>query len=136
MLRELADVVEALPHYTKPYVCYGPADPFDAEGFNMVDWVADRQCGTACCLAGWAVALWSDEEEYEKWDSIFDQARDLLGLSDAEAQELFDPEMAHLEACLTELGRITPKQAADCLRLVANHHPPEEAWQEVLVGQE
>ena len=58
----------------------------DPEHFLMRSFVEKTDCGTACCIAGWAVAL-SDPGGTDvllDWDNtrIYDSAVNLLGVSD------------------------------------------------------
>ena len=70
------------------------------------DATADNWCGTTCCIAGAAIAferpdyvamnirssaaLWGDDEEGDEVD-VLDPARDLLGLTEDQADTLFIP---------------------------------------------
>ena len=58
----------------------------------------DRSCGTPACIAGWAVALKRAEKNggrvdeqvlYADETSVYEEARDYLGLEHADAQVLF-----------------------------------------------
>ncbi len=64
---------------------------------NSMEQRPDR-CGTACCIAGWAIALAENLKPNEAWDSVcetegeaeaHDIAKELLGLTENQADRLF-----------------------------------------------
>lgn len=67
------------------------------ERWNQQRWSQRTECGTTYCLAGWTVLLgfdadWSqhhDFDSYQAEDLVYDMARDLLGLTEGQAYELF-----------------------------------------------
>lgn len=92
-------------------LAYAVLDHIDAhpEQWNQGVWVRIRVrgCGTAACFAGWA-SLLSGDEPYEHWSSdngasseirsaetgrirqVRNRARDLLRITDWQADDLFD----------------------------------------------
>lgn len=67
-LLELADIIEKAP----------------PEEFDMQDW-----CGTACCIAGWAVKVYSLDASR----GVRKVAGDVLWLSKKQSEELFTPDL-------------------------------------------
>ncbi len=75
-----------------------------------------RQCSTAGCIAGWAVAvyapnIWADKEAFDSIDDIPDIARKLLHLSHGEADELFLG-----DSVPEKLSKITTAEAVSTIR--------------------
>ena len=52
---QLADIIEVQPHMTDE----------DPEGFTMMDYIHD--CGSPACIAGWAVATFSDSDILKRY---------------------------------------------------------------------
>lgn len=93
------------PHLAQIAACYSKADLAREFGVTHQELEQLQEtgnwCGSACCFAGWAVELTPEakplvadfhltgfEYDGEDWD-IADLAKDLLGLSDSEANVLF-----------------------------------------------
>ena len=83
------------------------ADAIEAhpQEFTMVDW-----CGTACCIAGWAMKMYAPEKE--TW--YLNDAAEVLGLGVKEANSLFLADWT--EKLLVE---ITAAETATYLRELA-----------------
>ena len=120
-LLKLADVIEAAEHFDqgKDFPLYGDSDFESITGFYMGSFCAIKACGTAGCIAGWALKLWPQEVA----SGLVYPARQVLGMNRNDAHYLFFGGSLRLED-------ITPQCAADCLRLVAGGTPVEEAWLE------
>lgn len=58
--------------------------------FDMANWIKERSCGTAACIAG-HVAIMVEGKDVDPWDAE-EIARDWLELSDETARALFTPE--------------------------------------------
>ena len=86
------------------------------EGLPQVDWPR-TDCGTATCMAGWAVALLGEQEELKAYremhgvQAILEYAHDLLGLDNLQ-------ESAYLFA--KEPYRDRPPTALECSRMLRN----------------
>ena len=96
----LADHIEGLPHETREidYLARPKA-------FNMAEY-----CGSACCIAGWAVELF---DGFSDWpvSLVSGRAKHLLGIEKQFiAAALFYPFAPHI------LKQITPQHAAATLR--------------------
>lgn len=70
----------------------------DASRFDMMNWpdpehtraMAHQGCGTSACIGGWAEALvFSDNPRAAESDSGDNPAREFMGLSGEEAEDLF-----------------------------------------------
>ena len=66
--------------------------------FDMEVFGDEHPCGTAACIAGWAVARFGENDDAEEidhrrplGDAVFDGAQSVLGLSFPEAHQLFAP---------------------------------------------
>lgn len=101
-IRELADVIEKLPH----------TEIDDASGFNMGNYV--HVCGTPCCIAGWTVAVAKGWETITWRVAYYDVAANHLGLTGQQAEDLFRP-FSHVR-----LQDVTPAHAAAVLRNLAD----------------
>ncbi|MDV2964989.1 hypothetical protein RZ532_03315 [Nitratireductor aquimarinus] len=116
--------------------------PAEAEtGFNMmhynlsldhsymqVDTHVEHECGTVCCIAGWA-AMYLQEGDQPLRESPAKltphdfprrKAREILGLTEHQTRQLFEP-MDHDVSDDPNLDwySVTPKQAAKILRHLA-----------------
>ena len=115
-LLELADRIEKLPHSVY-------FESSDTEDFNMSAFVkgksSELSCKTACCLAGWAVALFGPEVKDKRKIDYIREAEKLLGLHKNISYMLFF-------ACNIDLSTrlrpslITPQEAARACRNVAD----------------
>lgn len=83
---------------------HGPVKRFDmAAGITAPSTSARATCNTACCIAGAAVqffeARWAARQPLEAgimdWRALAARARMALGLSEAQASVLFEPDFAH-----------------------------------------
>lgn len=92
-------------------------------GFNMETYKGSSRiwpdksghnCATVACIAGWTNFLVKDSASF--YSAI--SARLFLGLSTAQADELFEP-IDTVENMGLALHDITPKQAVRCLRNLA-----------------
>jgi hypothetical protein len=110
----LANVIEnATPPAKHPNLTFemssfwwGPED----EGFSPAE-EGYHTCGTTACIAGWAVALFTEEEASEA--NIPMMAQDVLELTYQQADSLFIPELSR------RYEDITPAIAAQVLRRFA-----------------
>ena len=76
------------------------------DGFNMVDYTTETDCGTCCCIAGAANAFAGQPLGSEAC------ARGLLDLRLGQAEELFAPNYP----APADWGDVTPAWAARCIR--------------------
>ena len=91
--------------------------------FDMSSWGEIKDCGTAGCIAGYAVAIFDNDmwSNYLRDDSTGDieaKAAEILGLSEAEVDGLFVGEGYLAERLWPNKGGwsfATPDQAADAL---------------------
>lgn len=74
----------------------------------------DTDCGTAGCIAGWACAMWAPD----RYPSP-SRAQDLLGLTNAQAEELFYAWKYRRSDDGTPLSDIPPHLAAQTLGRLA-----------------
>ena len=125
----------------KDIVDLGSKYSFTPEIFDMGAWLTNieieneegPQCGTAGCIAGFTVCLFSEETNrlMEHRDLyLFDVAKRILGLDVREAEALFVPDVASIPDFY--IGDIEPKEAAMCLRMVADGEPIASAWMTVM----
>ena len=137
---DLANLIES-----KEYMEEDENDPdIAADGFNMNEW--SFPCGSPACIAGWAVFMegeWptvkddADARVAGQWayDNCRPMARNVLGITETQAQLLFTPEFFDMmptdedgfivgEEYFDET--ITPSWAAACLRHLAEYN--EVAW--------
>jgi len=134
-LRELADAIEGLPHFVEPHENpYSDLQVEELEGFNMVNWLERKECGTAGCIAGWAAHLWGDEDD--PTTSIAENAQYILRICRMESAYLVNPASYLPEISRQQMHHITPAEAARCLRLVADGVSAAEAWRRVLGGKD
>lgn len=78
-------------------------------GFYMPLFWAEKSCGTVCCIGGTAAKWWGENPDIEPMASAV--GRDILGLSDDAADELF-----FVSRCMdVYLTDITPAWAARCI---------------------
>ena len=119
-LRELADILEQMPYVEiDPIRNLGWTPDDDKPGFNMETYL----CQTAACIAGHAALRYGGEPDLtdDRW--VHAIAREVLELGIRDAIDLFNA------ACSNRAReRITPKQAAAALRLVADGRPVRRAW--------
>lgn len=78
-------------------------NPPEGYAFNMVEWIAPTNCGTAACIAGFACL--QDPRPRKIWEVELDAQR-LLGLTRGQAWSLFAP------GSINNYATITPAQAA------------------------
>jgi hypothetical protein len=77
----------------------------------MTYWGIGMECGTAACIAGWAVATFrKDQPQTSMQIDVKKDARDILGLDPFEAHQLFVPPY---------LSRRTAADAVQVLRNLA-----------------
>lgn len=67
--------------------------------YRQSDWYTETDCGTAYCVAGWAITLAHGEEwwdyvspDVEGLRAIMDEAQRLLGIGEVDADWLFAPD--------------------------------------------
>lgn len=80
LFRQVADQIEREPHL-----------------YDQALYRNKTACGTACCIAGWAIAIssYDDMHKFAEWERrasavrIVKRAGGLLGLDDGERYELF-----------------------------------------------
>lgn len=96
--------------------------------FNMGDWIKGtipkvmgtpqqianekHACGTSACIAGWTTLLYADEPV--KGQLTSDKARDLLDLTNLQAEQLFFAQDTNRKR-VVPLATITRKQAINVL---------------------
>lgn len=95
-LAKVADIIEENPEnfdmkwwiafYHEPSE-YSDVPVWDADSTVKAVQTHGTECGTTMCIAGWACHLWGADSEEPYVD---DAAREILGLSESEARELFD----------------------------------------------
>lgn len=64
------------------------------ENDGPINWLNEKpfpDCGTAACVAGWACLLANEGTVPENATASMDEARELLGLTDGQADRLFMP---------------------------------------------
>lgn len=109
---ELADRIEAMPHYNIVARMLGleldDRRITDAEGgmFTMAMWRQSSSCGTVACVGGWTQQLWGSENMDDH------EVGALLGLDWPTTSRLFYPHE-------TDWTDTTPAQAARVLRHLA-----------------
>ena len=111
----------------------GMPEFFNMVEFQLVPIEQGSDCGTAGCIAGTAVGLFGVPPG-ERGQNISFIANLHLGLPSEEAGTLFEPFENYHYSCLP-MRYITPKQAADAVRLVATGVTALEAWISVGVMQ-
>lgn len=107
-IRRLAEKIHSVPKV-----------PREARGgFNMADFA--HSCGTPSCIGGWTIALFAPHLSI-RFNS-FDDAKEILDLTERQAQELFFCEDVFQSGCAEnfQLEQITPDQAADVLLHLAD----------------
>lgn len=101
------------------------------EGFNLGYTIVkpDKSCGTICCIAGATVEFYDKAYadsyleigeflRYMAWYDLCERARELLGITEDEARELFNP-MAAMDGKMianSQWRPITPQWAGQCVR--------------------
>ena len=127
-LRQLADHIESLKKRPISKVHLDPGRLFVEKptAFNMGKWAHKSDCGTVACIAGHAVSLFRPSKWPIPVRDIESVAADLLDIPWANACLLFTPTAPEA------LRQITPKQAAQVLRMVADGDDAAGAWSEVL----
>lgn len=90
--------------------------------FNM-DWFRYRKdCGTACCIAGWTIYLFGDLQ-HTPYDDIPLKAAEYLDLNAGESSQLFWAEWATTaQGELMSIGQVTAAQAVAHLRKLAQEN--------------
>ena len=126
-LLKLAEHIESLNHIPIKAIrgisVQNIIDGEKIDAFNMEDWLVSAQCGTAGCIAGHAIYLFqNDIPDGSGQRSTMCTAQKILCLDWYEAEHLFLPGEDSTR------GDITPAQAANVLRLVADGIDPREAW--------
>ena len=142
-MKKLADFVETVPHCMDMSKHEHSAKEIGGVSFvfNMVDvfesragWSKSPNCGTRGCLLGSVLCL-KDIDEYGEVRSpdkvyildVFEEVEEWLGISDNEAETLFEPEPHELRQHDIDeeydYNKITPQQAAEAVRKAINHGP-------------
>jgi len=125
-LLELADAIEQAPHLAVNSIEHrynhiraaqidGSLPNYYCQGVWLVDVLGRGSCG---CVAGWAVALWGDDEALTVWAS----AVKALDLTQAEAERLFYGDGNPYNT--------TPAEAANAIRRLTEGKDPWEIWNE------
>ena len=112
---KLADFLDTLPEQKfemSSWNCIKYEDAYITNGNEVVsNWVIDDEkinlpfvdidnCGTACCIAGWTLAMKNDfksynvidnalDQNYSQKETTFHQAKEYLDLTDLEATRIF-----------------------------------------------
>lgn len=122
-LNELADLIEKAQHFDRDDDL-NPAPPSDELYFNMavVREQDSTECGTVCCIAGWAIDLYGDPAHFKKLTRGLEThditvASELLGIDRDTGFRLFFGNWDEVEGI--EMSNITPTQAAAQLRKLA-----------------
>ena len=127
-IRHMADVIEkATPSPSARYnldepdgsVCQSNIDHFDMSTYYST---TVNDCGTAGCIAGWTVKEYASDVGIRSESDFFYAAKDILGLSHDEAEDLFEP-----GADLS--WQIGPENVARVLRDIADGTAIDDAWQ-------
>lgn len=135
-LLKLADILEKTPHFTKP-TTPGKDNVLEllptVKGFNMAQFIAHRECGTAGCIAGLTVFHFGEKgildnppdptSILDDREGVFVTARALLDLSYHEAKALF-----YADGRTTPLETITPREAATACRQLAVSGSSYRLW--------
>lgn len=110
----LRSVDNPVAFYMGAYFKHGDAIDFSSD--EILEIVEKHPCGTAACLAGQAAILAWQEDDYPS-NSIFETAREFLGLDSDEATDLFhgfwtDTIMPYIskEEAIEELTRLIEKE--------------------------
>ena len=77
--------------------------------------LTDHECGTTACIAGWAIVKWAPDHPHD--GACFTLAKDLLDLTERQADNLFYPYVA---------SPVSNSRAAQALRNLAE--TGEVAW--------
>lgn len=99
---------------------YEFADGEKPQFFNMYSFITETDCGTACCICGWA------EHIGHLPDNSLVVKRYML----PHLEELFDPPARGVPDA--DMNAVTPAQAAIALRNYLTHGEPR--WQEAVSG--
>ena len=122
----LANFIESLPD-ERLDMCFWAKDEDGDENLEQSPATVLHNCGTAACIGGWTEALFNPGRStflgtQGLWDESpaavvpTDSAGDLLGLTVAQAHDLFMPPMTEPRLSWSD---ITPTIAADTLRRLA-----------------
>jgi len=79
-------------------------------GFDMTDLLQVTSCGTVCCIAGAANQFFNAKDAGDAYEAM-----DLLGLSDSDSDDLFEPESYWRGKDYSD-NEYTPAWAARCIR--------------------
>ena len=114
-LIQLAEHIRKLQHYTT-FVHPFSTRETELNGFNMAYVAGTTDCGTAGCIAGHTLSLFTPTKDPNA-DLEMEEVGELLGLTPTQATELF-------MAPRRRLDEITPAEAADaCLRVADGKEP-------------
>lgn len=109
-------------------------DPFERIPEIIKDQVGVGECGTTCCIAGYAVSLENNKfsikpnDYHPAWPDVRDQALKILGLPEQKnsanmGHALFDFRLAP--------PRCTPQQAAQAVRRMISNPRTKNPWKYV-----
>ena len=133
-LNELARWLEA----GAPHIIFNMREGIDYDPFERIpeiikDQVGVGECGTTCCIAGYAVSLENNKfsikpnSYHPAWPEVRDQALKILGLpndhSNHMGHALFDFRLAP--------DRCTPQQAAQAVRRMISNPRTKNPWKYV-----
>jgi len=112
LFRKIADVIEAKPGCHDQQIFSSACDDDEPLEAEFVTTETIHTCGTKACIAGWAVHLTPKEDRPEA-ESVMECAAKLLGLSDGEADTLFNGDWSPREGVTIpqELRRIADQQS-------------------------
>ena len=112
LFRKIADVIEAEPGCHDQRIFSSACDDDEPLEAELITPESIHTCGTKACIAGWAVHLTPKEDRPEA-ESIMECAAKLLGLSDGEANTLFNGDWSPREGVTIpqELRRIADQQS-------------------------
>lgn len=91
MLNAICRIAKEEPKRIKMSVCYARGDQIYERGA----YEKRPACNTIGCIAGWTLVLTGRSEDNERSGSSTDGAREILGLSLSQEQELFYPPFMH-----------------------------------------
>ncbi|MBN7759747.1 hypothetical protein JYP52_01245 [Nitratireductor aquibiodomus] len=123
----LADLLDNLPAETETGFNMMYYNRALDHSYMQVDTHVEHECGTVCCIAGWA-AMYLQEGDQPLRETPAKRelhhlprrkAREILGLTEHQTRQLFEPMDHDDPAPDLDWYSVTPKQAAKVLRHLA-----------------
>ena len=96
----------------------------EPEQLNMSAFTSE--CGTSCCIGGWAVEYFDDGTKPN--EAVYESAYRMLGLTRQEADDLFIPTFSWA----WDKVECTPKRVAAVLEFVADGEEVIDAWKKAF----